>query len=447
MADVKKATIGGNYSDFELGKSTYMVLYNTTVGFKYAISSSVTSGTLVEYEQTKIQNTAIYITLPLTLANEYPNSTSFSVTFYVKTYDADGNYVGLSSASSRTCTIPASVVPSISAYVSDALGYADSYGGYLQALSKVSVDISASGAYGSTIKSISTTIDGNTYTGAEVESNILKNSGVIVVSSAVTDSRGRETTETHEITVLPYTPPRVNSLSIVRTDQNGNAQKNGGYLTVTFGATVTAIDGKNSAEYSVKYKKVSQDTFTEEELTALSGVYSVTDQTFTFPASAESSWNVSVVAVDDFKTVTRAIVGASAARLFSVLARGLGFAFGKTADLADTLEIAFKTKFTGGITPNELLSGANLDEIKTVCSYSGLDASTAAYVNCPISSGVFALEVLGAGSGRLFQRLTCRFGVYLRYGDGVSWGAWVQIASIDTPETIIGDAVLGRAVL
>ena len=95
-------------------------------------------------------------TPPVSLAAQIPNATSGWGTILCDTY-VNGSLV-----STNTCafqlTVPASVVPSISSMLRIAeatAGIADRFGGYVRTRSKLSVSITAAGAQGSSISSLS----------------------------------------------------------------------------------------------------------------------------------------------------------------------------------------------------------------------------------------------------------------------------------------------------
>ena len=96
--------------------------------------------------------------------------------------------------------MPSTVVPSISGVsVAEAVSAVQSAFGngiYVSSLSKLNVNITAAGIYGSTISSIKTTFDGITYTGTEFQTAAISKAGTLIMSVTVTDSRGRMKTTT-----------------------------------------------------------------------------------------------------------------------------------------------------------------------------------------------------------------------------------------------------------
>ena len=110
-------------------------------------------------------------------SNYVPNSTSASAQIYVFTYSGS-TYVG-SSSQSFTVYVPSSVVPTInSVNLSEVVsGVASQFGAYVKGKSKISGNISASGAYSSTIKSYAVSINGASYTSSNFTTNFLTTSG------------------------------------------------------------------------------------------------------------------------------------------------------------------------------------------------------------------------------------------------------------------------------
>ena len=325
--------------------------------------------------------------------------------------------------------------PTVSIAVSDAAGYKNTYGSYIQGMSKLNITVTASGSQGSTIKAYKTTADGNTYTTASITSSVIANSGTLTVQTTVTDSRGRTATASTSVSVLAYSAPKISALSVKRSDAEGNSSSSGAYLAVTFNSEMTALNNKNTASFSLQYKKSSSSSYTTETLSAFSGQYVVSNGVFVFPAETASSYNIILTVSDAFGNVAKTATGSSVKKLWSVLSKGLGFAFGKVAELNGVLDIGFKTKFTGGIQNEVLEKISDLNDVLTPNTYVSVNQGAASYTNCPIASGTFVLEVMSAGAeGQVFQRMTTTFKdgkqeCYERHYFGGTWGSWSCVYS------------------
>lgn len=95
------------------------------------------------------------------------------------------------------------------------------------------------------------------------------------------------------------------------------------------------------------------------------------------------------------------------------------------------------TTFKGSIVPLVLPQGTDLDGVLHLNKYVGGDVAENEYLNCPIQSGTFSLEVESVGNeGQLLQRLTYSHkteGKTLeRIFDLDEWGEWVLVTDYTT---------------
>lgn len=303
----------------------------------YACGSS--SGTVC----TKSSSTSISWKPPVSLSSENTTGTTVSITLTITTYNGSAS-IG-SNTETISCEIPASVKPSVSISVSDPTGNFSTFGAYVQGQSKMKIVLNESGAHGSTIKSRKITADGSSYTDATVTTGAISGTGELTISATVTDTRGRTGTASTSISVLEYAYPKVTAISAKRSDATGAASSSGAYLCVTFDSTITALNNKNSATYTVQYKKSGSAEYETATISRYAGAYTVTGGTFVFPAETASSYEIILTAADAFKEVQKTVSGPSISKLFSILAAGKGWAFGKIAELEDFFDVGFKTRF------------------------------------------------------------------------------------------------------
>lgn len=104
---------------------------------------------------------------------------------------------------------------------------------------------------------------------------------------------------------------------------------------------------------------------------------------------------------------------------------------GKMAELPNGVDFGLKAKFNKGFVMPTLPAKTNLNSVTEPNFYIGLNASSAGYTNCPITSRTFHLEVTSAGdTGELRQKLTAcdksSDTSYVRYYYGGSWGSWIK---------------------
>lgn len=298
-------------------------------------------------------------TPPLSLASQNRTGTSVSITLKLITYASDGTQIGTTSKV-ITCAIPASVTPSCTVAVSDAMGYFGKYGGYVQGYSKFKVAITPTIAYGAAIASYSTTADKSAYTKAKFTTGVLKSSGNLTVTATVKDTRGRTGSNKAAAVVLAYTIPAVSKLSVRRCNSDGTANDQGEYTQLTFSGSVTSLNSKNSATYVLKYKKKTDTSYTSVVLSNYTGAYSVADGTYIFATDSSYTYDIQLAITDDFSTSSKSTTVSTGFTIMSFLASGLGMAIGKVAELANYLDIAFKTRFRDNIA---------LDNDKTIYGY------------------------------------------------------------------------------
>ncbi len=413
---------------------------NGTSGLTYKItytcgnaSGTITSGT---------SSMSINWTPPMSLASQ--NTTGTAMTAKLTLTTLSGSTVIGTNEASIKLTIPASVAPTVSFTVADETGVAATYG-YLKSLSQLRIKVTASGASGSTIRQNTATVDGKTYTGNDILTNVLTKAGQLTVTVKTTDTRGRTATATKTITVLEYELPKVAGLNIYRSDASGAATSAGEYLTVVFSAEIYPLGNKNTATYKIQQKKTTDAGYAETTLTNLAGQYSVNNAKFVFAADKATSYDIVVIAIDVFKTVKKAGTGSAVGKLWSVLAKGLGFAFGKVAKLQGVLDIAFTTRMEGGLLYPVLSDATDLNDVTTPNWYTGADAAGAGYGNCPVTTGTFMLEVSSVGNdGELRQKvILCSLTApktVERFYSGGSWGAWLYC---EAGETVLYDDAIG----
>ena len=285
-------------------------------------------------------------TPPVSLATNAPNSTKLTVTLIAKTYNGS-TYVGRSECVVEL-SIPTSVAPTLSVALSDPNNVSTTYGGYVQLRSKIKVELTAAGSYGSTIKSYSIKV-GNFYaaTTSIGTTDYLPSSGKVYVVCSVTDSRGRTTTEKQPVTVLPYSAPTILAISASRCNQDGSANRAGAYGKVTFSAAITALSNKNTAAYKVQYRAHGAETerWTDAGSVA-NGNYSPANVSVVFAAGTDTRYAVRVVATDKFESVESTIRDLPAAFILMDLAKSKkSVGVGRECDKNNTFQVGLYSHF------------------------------------------------------------------------------------------------------
>lgn len=378
---------------------------------------------------TKSANEKVSFTPPLSLAKQNTSGVTVSVTYTIETFTGSTS-LGKSSKT-VTCSIPSTVVPSIVMTVTDSTGLAKTYGNPIKGLSSLTVDLAVTQAYNSPIKTYKVSANGEEYTSVPCTTNDLKEAGQQIVTATVTDNRNRSASESETINVLDYSVPVVTKLSVKRCNSDGTENDQGEYIQVTFSGTITPLNNKNSATWQIQRKKSTDDRYITS--TVPNKNYSITDYSFRFSADSGSSYDVRVVAKDDFATTIRTTSASTGFTIMHFKANGRGMAAGKISELDDVFDIGFQTRFYGGILFMVLTEISNIDEVKTPNFYVSVNNSAETYINLPPGiTGTFILEVLSAGAeGQICQRLTsCHktdMEIWQRFYYEDEWGEWVCI--------------------
>ena len=276
--------------------------------------------------------------VPLEFMNDVPNVTSASGRIYVDTYTDSGKTLVGTKYTGFTVTVPISVKPTCTMTLEDVTGIDDIYGSPVQGLSRIKVTVKPTLAYSSPIASYTINANGVNYSAAEITTEPLKTAGTSRVTVTVKDTRGRTGTAYYDMNVQENTAPRVSTLTVGRCDEDGTENDQGEYCRVVFSALISSMSGKNTAQYTLRYKKSSATTWTQIELTELNNVYDVTSHLEIFAADGNSSYDVEIIATDRHYTEVRSTSVSTAFTLFNCHPSGTGWRFGGVAEDENTLQ-------------------------------------------------------------------------------------------------------------
>lgn len=276
-------------------------------------------------------------TIPTSFNNKVVNGTSASGTVEVDTYNG-GTKIGTKSVS-FTVHVPASIVPTISSVsVVDDSGYHSKYGGYVQAKSELRATISAAGAYGSTIKNVTSTINGRSITGTSIGIGTVDVSGSTQLTTTVTDSRGRTASKTTTLNFLAYSAPKFTSVTATRTPTSESST-----VRLVLKGSTTNLGNKNTntATVTIERRQQGQSTWTQlnsdNRGISWNYTYNMTNLTSDMP------WEVRVTATDQLGTATRTIISvATDEPILDFKADGTGVGFGTVAMDSETVDIGWR---------------------------------------------------------------------------------------------------------
>lgn len=272
-------------------------------------------------------------------ASSIPNATSGTLT--VRCTTKNGSTTVGSKSVTLTAKVPSSVVPTISAatFVEAVSGISTQFGAFVQGKSKAKATITAAGASGSTIKTITSTLQGKSYTGASWTSDVLSRSGTYPVSVVVKDSRGRSASKSYSITVQPYAPPTISTLDVYRCDTTGAPKDDGTSVWVAWSFSTSSVGGKNTVSALLEYKRTTESTWqtmlgilgqNTESAGVISGITLSTDY----------QYDIRLTVTDFFGSQNRTAILPTGRVILDLKADGTGLAIGKASEKAG-LEIAW----------------------------------------------------------------------------------------------------------
>lgn len=370
-------------------------------------------------------------TVPLSLASQIPSGTSGTCTITCKTYNGS-TLIGTKTASFKA-NVPASVVPTISAVsmTETVSGLAAQFGAFVQDKSKVKISITAAGAYGSTIKTYKTNVDGKDYSSAAPTTGTLS-SGNKTVTVTVTDSRGRTTKTTKTLSVVAYTAPTIPILTASRALQDGTENYEGQHAKIALSYSVSAVGNKNTSSYTLEYKAKTATSWTQLQtgtgFTLSDNV--ITDALF----SVDSAFDIRLSVTDYFTTIRKTAEIPTAFTLLDFNASGRGVAFGKVSELSEGIEFALKTVFSHAETPSSvtyLTEGQDLNEILEPGFYAvPTTAISGTLLNKPYTgTSTGSMIVLREGNGLQKAQIFCvaskaNGAIYERCYYSGTWGDW-----------------------
>lgn len=202
-------------------------------------------------------------TIPTDWEKNIPDSTSGIATFTLETISGSTS-VG-SKTVNATIKVRSGVVPSIGTVsISDTNSICAGIGQYVQSQSKLKFTIATSGNQGSTITSVSTKFNGQTYSGSTFTTQAIQNSGTLSYTITVTDSRGRTATKSGSINVVAYNPPSLTNVSAKRANSGYAVDESSGtYALLHFKVGFTSLSNKNVTSFYIQYRASGASSWTK----------------------------------------------------------------------------------------------------------------------------------------------------------------------------------------
>ncbi len=330
-------------------------------------------------------------TPPINWALQNTKGTTVSVSVICSTI-INGQTVGTSEIR-LTMTIPDSVVPSCRMTLSDPTGLLGELGTYVQGKSKVKIDATATGVYGSSIVEYEI-IAGDVKAaqpGTEFE---LPDAGQIYVRAWARDSRGRWNHEGGYIDVAPYHVPKAEILKIYRCAADGQDNPQGDHATVVFDASVDPLV-KATARYAIKYRVRGAQYWTTQQLYAWNGTQQIKGGTAIIPADPGLDYECSIEVCDRWPPARTSPYRTCpvAFALLQIDKERMAFGIGQQAGPDHTISVGLPIRcnadiaISGGlIASRNILAGEDVNQYTDPGLYSTVDDVTAArIVNLPIA--------------------------------------------------------------
>lgn len=355
LPQIKRTSVLSSVSNFTFGNSITINFTKYVSSYTQNLNVIIDGSTVKTVTGISSGNSISFSSGELTAAYaKIPSATSATVTFQLVTLNGS-TQVGTSSQTA-TGTIPSSVKPTISSVtLNDAMGYYSTVGSYVYSKSKIHGVINASAGSGSSISSYSTSINSQTLTGSTFTTSVLSTTGTNTYTTTVTDARGRTATYSGTFNVIAYSPPAINTFTIVRCDSSGTQDDSGNYVKINISAKITSLNSTNSKSYVLSYKLSSASTYTTLISDATSYTYTLTDSVQS-GFSSSNSYDFKLVVTDSYGSTTQSINIPTASVVMDFYNDGTGVAIGKVAETPNKFDVAYDTQVNGEVVVDSIRS-------------------------------------------------------------------------------------------
>lgn len=254
-------------------------------------------------------------TPPVNLASRIPNAASGTCVIYCTTYDANNNQVGTTTQTSITLAVPSSIKVVVDAVTlaETFASVASKFGAFVQNQSKLSVTATfdTSGAYGATVSTVTTQINGQTLSGNGAVTSAIANYGTLSYSVTIKDSRGRTDTYTGTYNVLAYSAPT----ATVNAERNASDNTQ---IDISYSWGISPVNDLNDKTVTLKIKSSSASGYTTLD-TITPTAYSGTGMYSATGLLAPESYIVRVEVTDYYSTTTAQMEVAAYGKRFAEL--------------------------------------------------------------------------------------------------------------------------------
>ena len=471
---IPRASTITSASNRTLGKACAVKWTPLAKSFRYKLKFtlgdwSYTTGAI--HPNTTSAYTYTGYTLPLTVANQLPKAKvgTMTVTLYTYSDSSATTQIGSSSSKNFTVTVPDSSAtkPTVTMELEPVNSLGDTFSSlYIKGLSKVKATFSGEGKYSATISSYSMSVLGKSDTTSPYQSGYLSASGNVTVTGRATDSRGYYKETTQDITVIPYSKPKIlpasdeSEIICARCDEDGNLTESGTYLKIKARRSYAKVEssGVQKNFCAIRYRCVTEgDKFSGDDgwVTLLAGSTTSTDtvnKTLSgVVSSTQTAYVVQVGVVDDIgeSAVVQYVIPTDFTTI-DIPEEHKGRRIGIFRYAQDTEEDGMyvglpifggsvdSLKLGTSLTATES-SPINLNDVKTPGAYYSPGGTYSQYIlNSPYTTGGFGLEVRELQS-KNYIRQTMYYGrtTLIRHWDNSKWSDWLRYM---TTEEVTGTA-------
>jgi hypothetical protein len=261
--------------------------------------------------------------IPLAAANQIPNSDTgtMSVTLYTYSDSEATAQIGVSDPKTFTVTVPnnSETKPAISMTLTPVSSLSSDFAGlYIQGKTKVKATLTATGKNGATITSYGMKMDGTTYGAADSYTSVyLSGYGSKTIYGYANDSRKFTGETSQQINVIAYQDPKLENVSAVRCDKNGNESEQGTYLKIKANIRFEAISGKNTCKVQYCYSQNGQNyTDWATILENTQGTAEVNTNPLVGTLSTQVSYTVKVRAIDEIGNPAESLATVSTEKVY-----------------------------------------------------------------------------------------------------------------------------------
>lgn len=314
-------------SNVTLGNKCNVKWTPKSASFRYRLNFALggwSHTTGVIHPNTTSEYTYTGYTIPLDVAEQIKNDPTgkMTVTLYAYSDAYATSQIGSADTEEFTVTVPDNdnTKPTVSMTLSPVGSLPSAFDGlYIQGMTKVKATLSATGKYGTDIKSYSMTVDSAVYdSDDEYTSGYLMTSGNRTVYGYATDNRGYTGETSKDISVIAYGSPKLEGVSAARCNADGEAAEDGTYLKISAKRSYSPVmvDNEQKNYCSIMYRVGSGDWVTILPGDSLESDVVTTNALLNGALSDQESYTVQIMAIDDIGRYAEAFITIPTARVY-----------------------------------------------------------------------------------------------------------------------------------